>query len=87
MKFYVYILLNYDQSRWYIGSTENLEERLRRHNQGRSRATKSYKPWSLVYKEGYKTRSEAVKREFYLKSPKGYTEYRKLKETLQGGVA
>ena len=85
MKYHVYILLSSDKLHWYIGSTNNLEDRLKRHNSGRSKYTKPFKPWQIVYHEEYKTRSEAVKREFYLKSPKGYHEYLSIKSSIKTG--
>ena len=57
----------------YIGQTQDLEERIKRHNKGSSKSTKSGIPWELVYTEKYATRSEVMKREKYfkkLKSPK-----------------
>ena len=51
----------------YIGVTENLSRRVGEHNSGKSRSTKPKKPFTLLYFEAYKTRSEARKREYYLK--------------------
>lgn len=48
--------------RYYVGQTSNLEDRLKRHNHGRSKYTKSGIPWKLVYKESFETRSEAMKK-------------------------
>jgi len=55
----------------YVGMTQNLEERLLRHNSGRERTTKSYNPFKLIYCEYYSTRIEARAREKYLKSGVG----------------
>jgi putative endonuclease len=70
MSYYVYILLSQRNGKYYIGSTNNLEERLRRHNEGRSNYTKPGIPWELQYCEEYPDRSSAVKRENYLKRQK-----------------
>ena len=65
--FYLYILESeFDQS-FYIGSTENLENRVNEHNFGNTRFTKRKRPWKVIYFEEYKTRGEAIKRERYLK--------------------
>ncbi|MEK6155052.1 GIY-YIG nuclease family protein [Flavobacteriaceae bacterium 3-367] len=45
---YVYILYSHKNGRYYIGQTANLDDRLRRHNNGTERATAPYRPWSLV---------------------------------------
>ena len=55
----------------YVGITQNLEERLQRHNLGRERTTKPYKPFKLIHREVYPSRIEARKREKYLKSGVG----------------
>lgn len=68
--FTVYVLESKKDGRYYIGSTENLKQRLIRHNNGYSKYTKNKGPFEVVYKEDYNTRSEAKKREHYLKSLK-----------------
>ena len=54
----------------YIGQTQNIEDRINRHNKGFSKSTKSGIPWEVIYTEEYATRSEAMKREKYLKKLK-----------------
>lgn len=54
--------------RYYIGSTDDLGKRLIRHNKGYSRFTKDRGPFKLVYKEEFASRSDAKKREYYIKS-------------------
>ncbi|HOW26010.1 MAG TPA: GIY-YIG nuclease family protein, partial [Bacteroidales bacterium] len=54
--------------RFYIGSTGNLEDRIARHNQNRSLATKSKGPWKLIYSHGFPSRSEAVIMEMKIKN-------------------
>ncbi len=57
--------------KYYIGSTNNLEDRLYRHNTKQSKATKSGAPhWIIAYTEKFATRSLAVKREYHLKKMK-----------------
>jgi len=46
----------------------DIEVRLKEHNAGKTRSTKGFIPWKLIYKEGVSTRLEARKREIYLKS-------------------
>ena len=68
MKFYVYFLKSLKNQVLYIGSTENLKNRLRQHNAGRVKSTKAYTPWRLMDYEEFGTRAEAVRRERFLKT-------------------
>ncbi|HVO72808.1 MAG TPA: GIY-YIG nuclease family protein [Ignavibacteriaceae bacterium] len=83
----VYILKSLLINRFYIGHTEDLAERLKRHNGGRVRSTKAYKPWGVVYTEEYETKSEAYRREQEIKSYKsGYKFHELMKsERWQSG--
>jgi putative endonuclease len=65
--FFVYIIESEKQDRYYIGQTENLESRLKRHNQGRNISTKAYIPWRLKWWKLYDTRAEAIREEMKLK--------------------
>jgi putative endonuclease len=70
MAYTVYILQSETMGSYYIGSTADLRERLQRHNQGRSRYTKTGIPWKIVYTEKFDTRSHAVKRKRQIKNRK-----------------
>ena len=63
MSYCFYILQSEKDGSYYLGQTANLEDRLKRHNQGRSRYTRNRGPWKLVYQEEFSSRSEAVRRE------------------------
>ena len=67
----VYILRSLRNNRLYTGSTNNIKRRLHENNTGKSKYTKLTKPFRLVYKEIFKTRSEAVQRGMFLKTGKG----------------
>ncbi len=71
MKFYIYVLKSEIHGIRYIGSGENVEERLRRHNKGDYKFTKGHRPWKIIYQEEYNSRGEAVKREKFLKTGQG----------------
>jgi putative endonuclease len=63
--FIVYILKSEQDGTFYYGHTQNLEKRLKEHNSGRVRYTKSKRPWIVHYIEEYPTKSEAFKRELF----------------------
>lgn len=77
MKYFVYIVECSDKS-LYTGYSSNLEKRVWEHNFGRrgARSLKGKLPVRLVYSEEYKTKSQALKREFEIKS---WSRARKLK--------
>jgi len=68
--YYTYVLQSLTSGRYYIGQTSDLSQRLDRHKENLVTSTKNRCPWKLVYSEHYSTRSEAIKREKYLKSLK-----------------
>lgn len=76
--YFTYILKSEKDGKYYIGSANNINKRLIDHNKGYSRYTKGRGPFRLVYKEDYKTLSEAKKREYYLKSLKSKIAIEKL---------
>lgn len=68
----VYVIRSKKLDRWYIGFTSNLAERLKRHNQGAVIATKTGKPWEIIYAEMYRDKRDAMGRETFLKSGSGW---------------
>ena len=70
--FYLYILKSIETGKFYTGVSQDLEKRLKNHNNGGTKSTKPFRPWKIVYKEEFVDKNSAYKREFYLKSPKGY---------------
>ena len=71
MNYYVYIIYSKTLESYYTGHTENLEDRLFRHNNSGSKSTKKAKDWELVYTEVFHSRKDATKREMEIKSKKG----------------
>jgi putative endonuclease len=70
MAYYVYILQSESTGRYYVGQTEHLEERVRYHQSNYSKSLKNRGPWKLRHFEEYSTRSEAMRREAYIKRQK-----------------
>ncbi|NQX99824.1 MAG: GIY-YIG nuclease family protein [Flavobacteriaceae bacterium] len=56
----VYILYSNTSSRYYVGQTSDINQRLERHNQGRVKSTKHGIPWEVVLQLDVLTRSEAM---------------------------
>ena len=69
--YYVYVIYSPSHNRYYKGLTQDIEKRLREHNQGHTRSTKAFKPWVLVYHETFADIGEARKREKYFKTAAG----------------
>jgi putative endonuclease len=72
--FHVYVLLSRTTGRHYVGSCEDVDERLRRHNAGHSKSTRHGIPWILTHSESFSTRAEAVRKERYYKTGRGRDE-------------
>jgi len=68
MAYTVYAIKSSVDDRIYVGFTGNLEKRLKEHNQGKTKSTKGFRPWDLVFNEDVETRLEARNREKYFKS-------------------
>lgn len=49
--YYVYALKSIKYDRIYIGMTNNLTNRIKEHNSGKTKSTKAYRPWRLFYSE------------------------------------
>jgi putative endonuclease len=69
--YYVYVLRSVDFGRFYVGLTDHVERRLEEHNRGKTRSTKFYAPWTLIFVEKFETRIQAREREKYLKGGSG----------------
>ena len=51
----------------YVGYTNNLSKRIKLHNTGKGAKFTRGRKWSLIYKEKFKTKKEAISREYYIK--------------------
>ena len=78
---FVYIVRCSDNS-LYTGYTNNIEARINKHNAGKgAKYTQIRLPVVLVYQEMYETKSEALRREYEIKT---FTRQRKLKLIEEG---
>ena len=73
MAYFVYILYSGSLDLYYIGSSENPEERLKRHLGLHRGFTGKVKDWCIKYTELWESKTEALKRERQLKGWKNRT--------------
>ena len=79
--FYIYVLQSTKTGRRYVGSCDNLDERIRRHNLGHSKATRHGIPWTLMHSESFSSRAEATRKERFYKTGRGRDEPNRLDES------
>ena len=69
MNFYVYMLRSKSIKKvTYVGYTNNLKKRISLHNSGKGAKFTRGRKWGLIYKEKYKSKKEAIFREYYIKN-------------------
>jgi len=51
----------------YVGYTNNLSKRIKLHNNSKGAKFTRGRKWTLIYKEKFKTKKEAIFREYYIK--------------------
>ena len=76
--FYVYIIESLISNKKYIGTTSDIDQRIRHHNSGANISTKKRGPWRLIYQETYENKKLAWLREKQIKSYKGGSAFKKL---------
>ena len=70
--FYVYVLKSLKNNKRYVGCTsKDPKIRLIEHNSGSNKWTRVNNPFRLIYKEEYNNKTQALKRENFLKSGQG----------------
>ena len=52
----------------YVGYTNDLKKRIDLHNLGKGAKFTRGRKWTLIYKEKYKSKKEAISREYYIKN-------------------
>ncbi|MCD4762161.1 GIY-YIG nuclease family protein [bacterium] len=68
----VYVLRSLKNNKRYVGHTsKDAFTRLKEHNRGCNKWTKQNGPFEIIYTEKYNTKTEAIKREHFLKSGQG----------------
>ncbi len=69
---YTYILEN-AKGYQYVGLTDDIVDRLERHNRGEIPSTAKYRPWHMASFTAFPSREQASAYEKYLKSGSGTT--------------
>ena len=71
-EFVVYILFSKKHNKTYTGFTSNLIERFKSHNVlGVKGYTVKYRPWEVVYIEFFTSKTDAMRKEKFLKTGNG----------------
>ncbi len=69
--YYVYILSSVEKDWTYVGHTSNLKQRLNAHKEGKSTATRNYRPFVLESYVMVKEKEKAIQLEKYFKTGSG----------------
>ena len=69
MKYYVYLIASFHNNKLitYAGYTNNIKKRLKLHNSSKGAKFTKGRKWAIIYKKGYSTKSEAMRKEYSLK--------------------
>ena len=79
MNYYVYMLKSMGyKSVTYVGYTNNMNNRLKQHNTGKGAKFTRGRKWKIIYKEKFRSKKEAILREYYIKH--NTTERNKIKK-------
>ena len=71
MNYFVYMLKSEGiKPVTYVGYTNNLKNRISLHNSGKGAKFTRGRKWILIYKEIFKSKKEAISREYYIKKNK-----------------
>ena len=80
MRYFVYLLIstNYDENLSYVGYTNNLKNRLLKHNSSKGAKFTRGRKWKIIYSKSYPNKSIAISEEYKLK--KNYLLRKKIKQ-------
>jgi putative endonuclease len=66
--YYTYVLKSLKDEQLYVGWTNDLKERVSKHNNGNVKATEHRRPLKIVYYEACVHKDKAIAREKYFKT-------------------
>ena len=64
---YLIISKNKNSTKSYVGYTNNLENRIKKHNDGKRANSTRGRFWKIIFKKKFKKRSSAMRYEYFLK--------------------
>ena len=69
MTYFVYLIVTKVKNKTisYVGYTNNLNNRIKKHNTNKGAKFTKGKKWKLIYKKEYKKKIKAMKEEYVLK--------------------
>ena len=72
MTYFVYMLkcVSSAKKRTYVGYTQDLKNRINKHNLGKGAKYTKGNKWKLIYKKKFLSKNEAMSYEYYLKNNK-----------------
>ena len=65
---YTYVLKSKKDRNLYVGYSDDLKKRLKEHNSGKEKSTKTRIPFELLYYKACLSKEKAIKREKYFKT-------------------
>ena len=69
MNYYVYMLKSKSiKPITYVGYTNNIKKRILLHNSGKGAKFTRGRKWVIIYREKFKSKKEAISREYYIKN-------------------
>lgn len=83
---FVYVLASFHKGRYlsYVGWTNDVAQRLEKHNAGTGARSTRGRAWTLLHTEAFKTRNEAMSREWHLKRDRAFR--KKLMDKVRAGT-
>jgi len=70
--YFVYILQSDQDATFYVGFSENIEQRVEEHNRHLAKYTSTKAPYRLVWYGAFRDKKTALSFEKYLKSSSGF---------------
>ncbi len=82
---FVYVLGSFHKGRYisYVGWTNDVTQRLEKHNAGTGARSTRGRAWTLLHTEPFQTRNEAMSREWHLKRDRAFR--KKLMDKVRAG--
>ena len=82
---FVYVLGCFHKGRYisYVGWTNDVTQRLAKHNNGTGARSTRGRAWTLLHTEPFQTRNEAMSREWHLKRDRAFR--KKLMDAVRAG--